>query len=81
MNAPIKPDQAKYSGCEGVAGTIQFGMMTAKAVTTSRTEMSSLPAIKSLRDALIVIRSNNYFAKKSRITLATRLTCSSVNSA
>jgi hypothetical protein len=56
-------------------------MMTAKAVTTSRTEMSSLPAIKSLRDALIVIRSNNYFAKKSRITLATRLTCSSVNSA
>ena len=55
MNAPIKPDQAKYAGCEGEAGIMQFGIIIAKAVTISGTVTTSLPANQNLRDVLVVM--------------------------
>ncbi len=58
MPGPIRPDHAKYSGCDREAGTMQLGITTAKA-NAIRTKVSrSLPANQSRFDVIALTKSN-----------------------
>jgi hypothetical protein len=54
-NAPMMPDHAKCAGCNGVAGTMQFGMTDPKVAAIRTSVRNSLPANQSFCDVLVVM--------------------------
>ncbi len=58
MHGAIRPDHAKYAGCDEDAGTIQLGITTANAKAVSTKLSRSLPVKQSLFAVLAVISSD-----------------------